>query len=440
MSKSFNPRITAARILDDVIFNAQPLSSPLNQLKPSQDASFCKALCFGVCRYYFQLDAIIRQLMAKPIKAKEGIVHCLLCIGLYQIIHLRVPDHAAVSETVNAIKQLKKTWAIKLVNGVLRNFLRQQPAILEKVSHNLSVKYNHPQWLIKTLQQAWPEHWQNILAENMQPAPMAIRVNHQKIHREDYLKTLATHHLSAQPHPLNECGLLLDTPCNVDALPGFNEGLCSVQDAAAQLAADYLDLQSGHRVLDACAAPGGKTAHILEKQLSSLQVAAIDMDSKRVEKITDNLRRLDLTATVITADANQTNHWWDGELFDRILLDAPCSATGIIRRHPDIKMVRQQQDIAALCQQQKNLLENLWHCLKPGGILLYATCSILPAENEANMTWFIEQHDDAQVKPLKYAIDPITAIKSPQTYGQQILPGQLNMDGFYYCALQKVTR
>ena len=423
-----NSRAVAATILKAVISNRQKLDVELQRVK--QDKAFVQTLCYGVCRYYFRLSSIANSLLQKPFTIKQQDIFALLLVGLYQLIYLDTAAFAAVNETVSATKQLGKPWASNLINAILRNFQRQRPNLLPKVDNNVAVKYAHPAWLLKTLQQIYPDTWQSILEHNNQQAPMTLRVNQSKIERPAYLAKLQEANISATLCSYSPVGITLQTPVAVSALPNFFKGEVSVQDEAAQLAINLLDLQAGQRVLDACAAPGGKTCHLLETE-NELELIAIEQRATRAKHIDENLQRLQLSAQVLIGDASQPEVWWDNKPFDRILLDAPCSATGVIRRHPDIKLLRQQKDIEALTDTQFLLLEKLWPLLKPNGILLYATCSILSQENTQLLTHFLKTHADAK----ELLIDAEWG--KAQTVGRQILPA--TMDGFYYAKLKKVT-
>lgn len=387
--------------------------------------SFIQALCYGVCRSFFRLNFFLQQLLDKPLKPKDQDIYCLLLMGLYQLSEMRVPPHAAVSETVSLTKHLEKDWARGFVNGVLRNFERRFDELMLKLDKNFSAKYSHPQWMLDKIKKDWPKHWIQILEANNAHPPFSLRVNVRLGSREEY---------AALPHhniPHTTSGIILKNPVNVSELPGFSEGKVSVQDGAAQLAAGLLLLEDNQYVLDACAAPGGKTAHILET--ADVEVLAIDKDPKRLISIEENLSRLKLQAKCIAEDVGNVSKWWDGRLFDRILLDAPCSASGVIRRHPDIKLLRHDKDIAKLANEQKRLLEALWPLLKPNGVLVYATCSIFSDENVAVVADFLQKTPDA----FEEKIDKDWGIACQ--YGRQILPGMDEMDGFYFCALRKAS-
>ncbi len=426
-------RTAAALALDEVIRQGHSLTSLLPRWQEqvsAQDRPLLQELCYGVLRWYTRLDALAAQLLQKPFKAKDTDVHALILLGLYQLIYLRVPDHAAVSATVAATAALKKPWARGLVNAVLRNFQRQSEALLIALDDDPVSRWAHPHWLIEKLRAAYPEQWQSILEANNQHPPLVLRINHAKMTRDNYRQRLLALGIESEPTPHSEDGLILARPVDVESLPGFADGEVSVQDSAAQLAAELLNAQPGEHILDACAAPGGKTAHVLERQ-PSVTMVALDQDGGRLQRLHENLQRLQLTATVITGDAADPDQWWDGRLFDRIMLDAPCSATGVIRRHPDIKLLRRSDDILQLAELQGRILKALWPLLKPGGQLLYITCSVLPQENVRQLQRFCREQSDAQEQPI------VASWGQAQTIGRQILPGQAEMDGFYYACLQK---
>lgn len=417
-------RIAAAEIMQKVLKGhslAHILPPALARMKAKADAAFLQTLCFETCRWYYQLDALLGGLLDTPLKPKDQDIHILLILGLCQLSHLGVPHHAAVSETVAATPR-KKPWARGLINAVLHRFLREKPALTH---------HAHPDWWAERLEKAWPAHVENILtADNTHP-PLTLRVNRLQSTREEYLTQLADTDMAAYAIPETTSGICLEKPVPVSALPGFETGRASVQDAAAQLAAILLAPQPGERILDACAAPGGKTTHLLEQQPDLAELVAIDKEGKRLAKIRENLERLTLECTLIEADAGDPATWWDGRRFDRILLDAPCSASGVIRRHPDIRLLRRNADMDSLAATQSHLLDTLWPLLKPGGLLLYATCSVFPDENQAVIARFLAAHPDAHEKPIQATWGRACSV------GRQILPGEHEMDGFYYAALQK---
>lgn len=426
-------RYLATRIVYAVLGDRISLTEAFKRYLPASasDSSFIKELCYGCIRWYPRLIAINRQLLAKPLKAKDKDIEILIALGLYQLLEMRVPPHAAVAETVNVTQKLQKAWARGVVNAVLRNFLRQQDSILANLSAHPEAEYAHPAWFIQHLQRAWPDQWQAILDANNQHPPLTLRVNLLHQRRDEYLVRLTQLDIAASATSYSAAGITLANPLDIKQLPGFAAGDISVQDQAAQLAAELLQLQPGQRVLDACAAPGGKTAHILESQPQLATIVAIDKDEQRLARVQENLSRLKLSAQLICADANQPSLWWDGIPFDRILLDAPCSATGVIRRHPDIKFLRQVEDFISLPQQQLSLLQNLWPLLNRDGLLVYATCSVMPEENMKVIQQFLATQTDAALLPIKadWGQDVV--------FGRQILPGQNQMDGFFYSVLVK---
>lgn len=430
-----NLRGCSAQILARVINDGQSLTTALEQglskLHDSKDRAFVQALCYGVVRHFFALDFVLSRLLSKSLKPKDSDIKALLLVGLYQLQHMRVKAHAAVSETVAATSH--KPWARALVNAVLRQYLRDEQALNEACAADEQASHNHPDWIVAKLRADWPEHYEKILHANDQPPPMALRVNRRHGSRSDYLDELAAQGIAGQAVDCCPTAIRLDQALAVDQLPGFDRGWVSVQDIAAQLAADLLDLQAGQHVLDVCAAPGGKTAAILERQPQLAGLLAIDIDAQRLQRVKDNLQRLGLNAETQAADAAQIDTWANGRRFQRILLDAPCSGFGVIRRHPDIKLLRRPSDIAALQDLQANILQNVWQLLEPGGILLYATCSVLKQENEAQIAVFLESNRDAEELP----INAHWGITRP--HGRQIITGDRQMDGFYYAKLRKVV-
>ena len=398
---------------------------------PENQRGLCQQLCYGVLRFQPQLQTIADQLITKPLKNKDSDIAMLLLCGLYQLRFMRLAEHAALSETVNACTSLTKPWAKGLLNACLRTYQRQQAKFDDAVLQSETARYAHPQWLIEQLKNDWPTEWPDILNANNQQAPMMLRVNQLMCQRQEYLARLKQAGIAASPLTENNVGICLKAACDVMLLPGFTAGAVSVQDGAAQLVADLLDIKPHQHILDACAAPGGKTGHLLEIEPEN-SVIALDIDPKRLGQIQQNLERLGLSATLKTADANATQNWWNGEKFDRILIDAPCSGTGVIRRHPDIKLLRRPSDIAALVEKQQQLLESLWPLLKTGGVLVYTTCSTFKQENEQQMINFIAQYNDAE----EITVPAMTANR--RTVGYQRLPGESQMDGFYYACLRKI--
>ena len=425
-------RTIAARIVDGVM-SGQSLDRALDAHLPRIDLkerALASELSYGVCRWYPRLDAILGLILDKPLKSSQQLVRALLLVGLYQLLEMRIPEQAAVSETVKAVKGLRKEWARGLVNAVLRRFVREREQLMTGIESVESARLDLPAWLLERIRGDWPEHYEQIAAGWMQRPPMALRVNRSRIDRERYLAGLHKEGLSVDPCSTVSSGLLLERACPVAELPGFAEGLVSVQDCGAQLAAVLLAPQAGDRVLDACAAPGGKTAHLLECEPRA-QVIAADISRERLQRVRENLERLALDAELVVADAAKAREVWPAESFDRILLDVPCSSTGVIRRHPDIRLLRRESDIAGLAAMQKEILEACWPLLKPGGILLYATCSVIAEENQLQVSGFLEMHDDAAELPL-------SAPGAVQLQaGIQLLPDDRATDGFYYAMLEK---
>lgn len=433
-TNSNNLRAIAAEILLKM-HQGQSLSALLpayqSHLK-TKDHALLQELTFGVARTMPRLDKILSLLINKPLKGKFKIVHCLLQVGLYQLLYTRVPEFAAVDEVVTATKVLNVEAMRSLVNAVLRKFLREKMDILAKVDqhwHSL-----HPDWLINLLKPEYP-NWREIIDANNQKPPMWLRVN-AKQHRDDYQQLLQTQGIATVIGKHSQALRLLDA-CAVSQLPYFNEGAVSVQDLHAQWAGNLLAPQNSELILDACAAPGGKTTHILELAPEA-QVVALDIEENRLNRVRENLARLGQSATIICADASQPQKWWHGGVqFDRILLDAPCSATGVIRRHPDIKWLRQPEDIPLLVALQAQILDALWELLKPQGVLVYATCSLLPQENRLQIADFLHRHPDAVLMTLPFSENFSENTGVNTTIGKQFLPSNEGGDGFYYAKLCK---
>jgi len=431
-----NPRLAAAHALAAVLSGKASLNSSLpKQLDKveARDRGLTQDLAFGTARWQPRLSALAERLLQKPFKAADADVEALMLVGLYQLLYSRIPAHAAIGETVGCADKLKKPWAKGLLNAVLRRAQREGEAILAELERDPVVRTAHPRWLQKALKAFWPEQWEAICAANNAHPPMILRVNRRHHSRDAYLALLAAANLAASPCTFSRDGIVLEAACDVRDLPGFADGWISVQDEAAQLAADLLDLAPGQRVLDACCAPGGKTCHLLEAQAELKAVVAVDLEAKRLVRVRENLDRLGLDAQLIAADGRDTAAWWDGQAFQRILLDAPCSATGVIRRHPDIKLTRQPDDIAALATLQGELLDALWPTLAVGGILLYATCSTLPTENTEVIGAFLARTSGARELDL----DTQAGIKQP--HGRQLLAQEGGHDGFYYAKLIKIA-
>ena len=430
-----NSRLAVVKILLQVTQHGRNLPDAIAHYADKieeNDRGLIQAMSYGVVRLLPRLEYIADQLISKPLKTKDYDVVLLILSGLYQLIEMRIPDHAAVSETVKVTKALKKPWAKNLVNAVLRNYQRQAETLTNQIKNNEVAEFAHPQWWLNTIKKNWLEEkrWQQILIANNQNPPMTLRVNTGHIKREDYLKLLEQNEIIASAAKHSPDAIYLEKPVQVNQLPLFEEGKVSVQDEAAQLAAILLDPQKGDRILDACAAPGGKTIHLLERE-NDIDLLALDIEESRLQKVQENLDRTQLKAQLLAANAFDPDSWWDKKPFDRILLDAPCSASGVIRRHPDIKLLRHQDDIPKLVQDQEQILNALWPLLKSGGMLLYATCSVLAEENTLQIQHFLQQHADAELQPIN------SDWGQQQIAGKQILPGEDGMDGFFYALIQK---
>ena len=436
-SKGSTTRALAAEAVDLVLSRGMNLESAFSELGfgalPDRDQSLIKALAYGTLRTQLRNQAILDQLLTKPLRKKDRVIAALLSVGLFALLDSQRPDYAVVSATVSAVDDLQRKHMRGLVNAVLRRFLREREELLAKADSAVA-QSNHPQWLLEKLQQDWPDNWQQVVVANNKQGPMWVRVNLAQLTANEWLQRCSEQEVSAVAAVKTvPSACLLATPVPVAELPGFAEGDCSVQDVASQIPAMLLAAEPGMRVLDACAAPGGKAGHILES-CPEVDLTALDSDIERLERVEENFERLRLSATVVCGDAAEPNIWWDGEAFDRILLDAPCSATGVIRRHPDIRFLRRAGDIDALAVTQLGMLRSLWSLLKPGGRLLYSTCSVFRAENEQVIAAFLEEADAATEVPLKNLLDTdAPAVK----HGLQLLPGQADNDGFYYALLEK---
>lgn len=426
------PRVAAARCLASIAQEGSSLSRQLplgeQDLDPAQ-RSLYRELCYGTLRYYWRLDAGLKPLFSKGLKPKDSDVKMLILIGAYQLFYTRIPPHAAINSAVEGCRSLGKKWASGMANAILRRCQREQETLFTNLKPAAEAAF--PAWLYQAIEQAWPDKIAEIMAASNAHPPFCLRLNPRHQDRDAYLSRLAELDMAANACDFAPYGIRLEQACSVDKLPGFFEGHISVQDEAAQLCTELLDLQPGQRVLDACAAPGGKTGAILEAQAALSEVVALDIDEQRLQRISENLTRLELRASLVAADAADLDSWWDGRHFDRILLDAPCSAVGVIRRNPDIKLNRVVSDIAPLCRLQANLLDNLWRCLAPGGLFVYATCSLLPDENEAQISAFLSREASAELLPLDVA------------WGQdrggcrQLFPQEQGHDGFFYALMRK---
>ncbi|RLA03991.1 MAG: 16S rRNA (cytosine(967)-C(5))-methyltransferase [Gammaproteobacteria bacterium] len=420
VAKGITQVITQGKSLTEVLPNFDTLEN--------KDKALARELTFGSLRQYIQLKAISEQLLKKPLKDKDSDILCLILLGLYQLFYTRIPDHAVLSETVQAAVKIKKPWAKGLINALLRNGLREKDKLFQQITKEPATAAGLPHWIFEQLSTDWPDNFSEICSNSHQRAPLTLRVNIRHNSRDQYLERLQKKGINASTHPLAKQALILEKSCDVKTLPGYLNGDFSVQDAAAQMAAQLLELQPHHRILDACAAPGGKSAHMLELTDNQACLLALDNSASRLERLEENMKRLKLNADTIVADGIATDSWFnDMEPFDRILCDAPCSALGIMRRHPDIPLLRRQTDIPALAKIQQQLLTALWPLLKPGGILIYSTCSILKAENQQQVENFLRHQPDAT----------LLNIDESTNRDWQIFPGELQMDGFYYAKLLK---
>lgn len=449
------PRAVAARVVDAVLKKGRNLDTAFTEagvetLEP-RDQSFVRALSYGTLRTHFRNRKLIELLVARPIRNRDSVITALLSVGLFALIESKRPDYAVVSATVGAVTKLERVSMRGLVNAVLRRFLREREELLTVVSADKEAHYQHPQWLIEKLQADWPDDWEKIIAAGNKQAPMWVRINSKQHEPTLWLDRLQHTGVGATtPARSLPAAVLLDAPLAVEQLPGFSLGDCSVQDIASQLAAHFLQAEPGMRVLDACAAPGGKATHVLELCPDIKELVAVDLSAQRLKRVQENFDRLGLDSlaldsksqsiTLIQGDALHPELWWqesrDKAGFDRILVDAPCSATGVMRRHPDIRYLRRTGDIASLVEVQISMLEKLWSLLKPGGWLLYSTCSVLRAENEAVVAEFLARRSDACERQL-----PVTMLEEARgqtEHGLQLLPGQLENDGFYYALVERL--
>jgi 16S rRNA (cytosine967-C5)-methyltransferase len=432
-------RAAAAEVVDAVVTHGRSLDDALQSNErraAAADGSVLRLLCYGTLRHHWQLKAWTGKLLDRPLKRRDSVIEALLAVGLYQLRDTRIPDHAAVSQTVEATRILRRPKLAPLVNAILRRSIRDR--IFDTEPSDEEVRYNHPQWMLDRLAADWPDDWKSIVAANNDRAPMWLRVNTLHHTVEEYRARLLQQDIVAEPSTVAPQALRLLEPMPVDALPGFADGHVSVQDAAAQLASLCLDGQLQGRVLDACAAPGGKSGHLLELAQGKIDLTCMDNNASRLEDAGDNLARLGLDATLVAADASKPQEWWDGAPYDAILLDAPCSASGVIRRHPDIKLLRRQSDIGRLAATQLQLLAALWPLLAPGGRLLYVTCSVFAEENDRVVARFLESRDDAREEEVLQDYN-IRDVMRHKACGYQVLPGVAGMDGFYYAGLKKIS-
>ncbi len=427
MAQGASARALASRINASVVREGLSLETVLRQSEMSspRDSSLVRALCFGALRWHHRLQWQASQLLTKPLKRRDAELAALIRVGLYQLQWLRIPDHAAVAASVGAAECLGRASAKGLVNAVLRRFLREGEELTRRMAGVSEAVTSHPGWMLERLKTEWPAKWRQIIASNNKPPPMWLRVNARRTTTSQYLAALSEAGIAGQCAEEPASAVLLAEPQAMSTLPGFADGHVSVQDAGAQLAAGLLNLKPSMRILDACAAPGGKSAHILESCPEINELVAVDRDADRLAVVDAEFQRLGLTGTLIHGDAAAPAEWWDERPFDRILVDAPCSALGVIRRHPDIKVLRRAEDIGRAAKTQRALLRGLWPLLAPGGRLLYSTCTTSRDENQKQIELFIEE------APAIHR--PVATIGS----SRQILPGEANMDGFFYAWVEK---
>ena len=430
---SVNARLIALAMIASVLDEGRSLADfEVPSAVQGRDMAYARHIAYGVLRWLNALQWLADALLQRPLKRRDRDLERLILIGLYQLWKDGSPPHAAINEAVEGARQLDKVWAAGLVNAVLRRFQREQNDCLEGLERQ-SERWAHPAWLLERLQRDWPEDWQALVAANNHAAPLWLRMN-RAFEPSETIARLEMGGFTTDRHPFAPDALKVSPAAAVQDLPGFADGRFSVQDPAAQLAVDVLAPAEGDRVLDACAAPGGKTGHILERR-ESVALTALDLKPARLERVADNLRRLGCAGRenlrLLAADAAQPEQWWDGKPLARILLDAPCTATGVIRRHPEIKWLRSLEQLQAAVALQRSLLLQLWPLLEPGGMLVYATCSVLRDENERQMEWFLDRQGDAELLPVDGDWGRDTG------HGRQILPGEQEMDGFFYARLRK---
>ncbi|MCB1626855.1 MAG: 16S rRNA (cytosine(967)-C(5))-methyltransferase RsmB [Xanthomonadales bacterium] len=407
------------------------------QRLPPQQRAFAQALAYATVRHLGSGRSLLRRLLSAPDKPRPALLDALLLCGLTELLHLQRPPHAAVAETVAEARRLGLERQAGLVNALLRRFLREQDALLAALQEDEMARWEHPRWWIAALRQAWPEEAEMLLQADDQLPPLWLRLNRRHPAVAQIAQDCANEGLHCHTHPDLPDALRVEPPRPVERLPGFPEGAMSVQDAAAQRTVECLDLRPGQRILDACAAPGGKTAHLLEREPNLAQLVALDIDGQRLERVGENLQRLGLwtqaaaQVSLQTADGRDPAKWWDGRPFDRILLDAPCSGSGVVRRHPDIKWLRREADLSALARTQGQLLDALWPLLAEDGRLLYATCSVFPQENEGVIEAFLQRQSEAC--SVHVPAQPPRRL----TRGAQRLTGEDGEDGFYYAVLQR---
>ncbi|GLQ98306.1 16S rRNA (cytosine(967)-C(5))-methyltransferase RsmB [Dyella mobilis] len=426
-------RALAAQALADVALRGTSLREAMEKkaplLRDPRDRALMMALLSDGARWWLRFDAALDRLLDKPLRRKEPEVHALLVLGLVQLEILQLQDYAAVAATVEATRALQRPRLAGLVNAVLRRWQREREQLLAALDTQPQTRYAMPTWLTKSFAADWPAQQEAVLADSNREPPLMLRANRRRVAREALLEQFHAEGYEAHPHPWLADGIVLPHSTDVTRMPGFAQGLFAVQDGAAQIAADVADIRHGQRVLDACAAPGGKACHLLER--ADIELTALEFDAKRATRIRQNLDRLGLRAEICVGDAGEPAQWWNGQPFDRILIDAPCSATGVLRRRPDVRLHRRASDIEALVTQQRRILAALWPLLAPGGRLVYITCSLLRVENEAVVDGFFAARNDAKEAPMQLPVGQAAAA------GWQILPGDGDLDGMYYAVFER---
>lgn len=434
MTRGVRARVAAARAIARVTADGVSLSESLppflSPLGDARDRALAQAVAYGVLRFLPRLELLLDALTERPPRRRDSTLRALLLSGLYQIGYMDIPDHAAVSATVSGVRAIGRPGARGFANAVLRRYLREREQIDAVAATTEAGRFAYPQWIIERLRRDWRDDWQAILAAGNEQPPMWIRVNRLRMDRDAWANLADAP--ATRPGEWAPESLRLVEAVDVERLPGFADGLVSVQDAGAQLAARLIAPRPGERVLDACAAPGGKTCHLLEL-CPQLELTALDISAPRIERVRENLQRLGLSARLVNGDAARPDSWWDGRRFDAVLLDAPCSASGVIRRHPDIKCLRRETDVERLVATQARLLEGLWPLLRPGGRLVYCTCSVFQAEGSRQVDAFVTRTADATAADA----ERLGQWGRPGRPGRQILPGEAAMDGFYYACLTK---
>jgi 16S rRNA (cytosine967-C5)-methyltransferase len=432
-------RSVAAQVVARVLCDGVKLDTALQDALAAVPVKLhppVRSLSYGAVRGYFRHEAILGKLLSTPVRSLDPLVRALLSVALYELEDERTPDYAVVDAAVKTAKATDAARASGLVNAVLRRYLRERKTLDAEIAGKPALRHAAPIWLADRFRADWPVRWTQLLAASDTQAPMWLRVNGLKATTDEYLGQLKAAGMGARPEERVPLAIRLDSPCDVQDLPGFASGVVSVQDLGAQCVAFPLELKAGQRVLDACAAPGGKTALIGEREPRLQKLVAVDIDPQRLGRVRENLSRGALSADVVAGDSAAPGQWWDGVPFDRILLDAPCSGLGVIRRHPDIRLRKSPSDIDKLPALQLRLLTALWNLLKPGGRLTYVTCTVTRSENRDVIAAFLDRTPGASIVPAE-SWEGWPGFGEADEYGRQILPGEAGADGFYYAALTK---